>query len=166
MSEKLRLRATMTVEVEYEVDIADTDDPQKIVDMEQMSFDQDPADLLGRDEAQHWVDVEDITYATTDQIDEVPIPPWSPDFNVTETQTGRITRTIETPPDEPDEPDEPDKSDEPNKPNKPNKPDKSDESEPPRRTGGLEPGEEVTFGGSIQQTGIKRGPYQGMQPVK
>ena len=67
MNEKLRLRATMTVEVEYEVLIHDTDDPQKVVDMEQMSFDKDPADLLGRNEAQHWVDVQDITGATTDQ---------------------------------------------------------------------------------------------------
>jgi len=58
----MKLRATMTVEVEYEVDMANygTDDPQKIVEMEQMSFDQDPADLLGRDTAQHWVDVEEI----------------------------------------------------------------------------------------------------------
>ncbi len=69
MSKKLRLRATMTVEVEYEVDMADygTDDPQKIVEMEQMSFARDPADLLGRDYAQHWVDVDNITGATTDQ---------------------------------------------------------------------------------------------------
>jgi len=71
MSEKLRFRATMTVEVEYEVDIDmdsfGADDIQTIIRMEQMCFDQDPADLLGRDEAQHWVDVENITGATTDQ---------------------------------------------------------------------------------------------------
>jgi len=98
----MRLRATMTVEVEYEVDMGDygTDNPQKIVEMEQMSFDKDPADLLGRDEAQHWVDVQDITNATTDQlIDEILTGPWSLDFNVAETQTGRITRTIEISPD-------------------------------------------------------------------
>jgi len=41
-----------------------------------------------------------------------------------------------------------------------------DEPEPPRRAGELEPGEEVTFGGTIRQTGIKRGPYQGIQPRK
>jgi len=94
----MKLRATMTVEVEYEVNMANTDDPQKIVDMEQEGFDQDPVNLLNYDGAKHWVDVEDITNAVIDQlIDEVPIPPWSPDFNVAGTQTGRVTRTIETP---------------------------------------------------------------------
>ena len=82
----MRLRATMTVEVEYEVDTAHygTDDPQQIVQMEQMSFDQDPVELLGRDNAQHWVDVEDITNATT------PICQCAhPKFNIKGCQTGR-----------------------------------------------------------------------------
>lgn len=73
----------MTVEVEYEVNPADygTDDPQKIVEMDQMSFDREPVDLLGHDSAQHWVDVDDITNATTDQ---------HPEFNIEGCQTGRI----------------------------------------------------------------------------
>ena len=59
----MRLRATMTVEIEYEVNPDDygTDDPQKIVEMDQMDFDQNPVELLGHDSAQWWVDVEDIT---------------------------------------------------------------------------------------------------------
>lgn len=97
MGEKLRLRATMTVEVEYEVDMDDygTDDPWKIVQMDQMDFDQDPADLLGRDEAQHRVDVEDITMQTTDQ--QQPSGPQAakahrrhPEFNIKGTRTSRI----------------------------------------------------------------------------
>jgi len=49
MSKKLRLQATMIVEVEYEVDPAayGTDDPQQIVKMDQKSFSQNPANLLG-----------------------------------------------------------------------------------------------------------------------
>lgn len=98
MSEKLRLRATMTVEVEYKVLVHGTDNWQKVIEMEQKGFNQDPANLLNYDGAQHWVNVKDITNATTDQmIDEVPIAPWSPDFNVAETQTDRITRAIEIP---------------------------------------------------------------------
>ncbi len=87
MREKLRFRATMTVEVEYEVVMCDygTDDSQKIVEMEQMSFDRDPADLLDRDGAQHWIDVEDITNATTPTC-----PCAHPKFNVKGCQTGRI----------------------------------------------------------------------------
>lgn len=106
----MRLRATMTVEVEYEVDISfSTNDPQKVIEMEQKGFDQDPANLLNYDGAQHWVNVEDITSATTDQwIDEVPIAPWSPDFNVAGTQTGHITRTIEILPNSNPEPGEKD----------------------------------------------------------
>jgi len=42
----------------------------------------------------------------------------------------------------------------------------TEEPEVPRRAGELEPGEEVTFGGSVQQTSIKGGPHQGLQPAK
>jgi hypothetical protein len=35
-----------------------------------------------------------------------------------------------------------------------------------RRAGHLEPDEEVTFGGTIQKTGIKRGPHRGIQPER
>jgi len=85
----------MIVEVEYEVDPAayGTDDPQPIIEMEQMSFDQDPADLLGRDEAQHWVDVEDITNATTPQQPSGPEVAKAhlrhPKYNIEGTLTGR-----------------------------------------------------------------------------
>lgn len=90
VNEKLRLRATMTVEVEYEVDTASfgTDDPQKVVELEQMSFDRDPADLLSRDEAQHWIDVEDVTNAITPQVNNDVKPPLR--FNVKGCQTGRV----------------------------------------------------------------------------
>jgi len=100
MNEKLLLRATMTVEVEYEVDMDsfDTDDVRKIVQMEQMDFDRDPADLLGRDEAQHWVDVENITGATTITAQQVNDGTWPAGsrgvepplgFNIKGTLTGR-----------------------------------------------------------------------------
>lgn len=35
-----------------------------------------------------------------------------------------------------------------------------------RRAGELEPDEEVTFGGTIRKTGIKRGPHKGIQPKR
>jgi len=38
--------------------------------------------------------------------------------------------------------------------------------EPLRRAGELEPNEEVTFGGTVRKTGIKRGPNRGIQPKK
>jgi len=54
----------MVVEVEYEVNPDDygTDDPQKIIEMEQISFNQNPAYLLGQDTAQHWADVENLQF--------------------------------------------------------------------------------------------------------
>ena len=65
MSEKLRLRVTMTVEAEYEVDMADydTDNPQRIVWRHQGSFEENPYGLLEIDGAKWWVNVEDITNA-------------------------------------------------------------------------------------------------------
>lgn len=38
--------------------------------------------------------------------------------------------------------------------------------EPLRRAGGLEPDEEVTFGGTVRKPGIKRGPNRGIQPKR
>ena len=97
MSEKLRLRATMTVEVEYEVDSADygTDDPQKIIQMDQESFDENPEAILGMDEVQWWIDVEDITNATTDQQPMGPEVAKAhlrhPEFNIKGTLSGRMS---------------------------------------------------------------------------
>lgn len=35
-----------------------------------------------------------------------------------------------------------------------------------RSAGDMEPDEEVTFGGTIRKTGIKRGPHKGIQPKR
>ena len=65
MSKKLRLQVTMTVEAEYEVDIADydTSNPQRIIWRNQSSFEENPYGILEMDSAKWWVDVEDITNA-------------------------------------------------------------------------------------------------------